>query len=208
MGVWGLALSVGGDGGPSYRAQWEEELTSRGIFIEHGGIQHPQSQGIAEKKVGLFKECLEKNPARPSREVQALVNALNMREGYPAGVGTPAQRMFNRDLSNFLPTLPHAAPVVAVQLRDKLAASRDRAMGRQKNNRPLELQIGDHCWMWDQRAKRYSLPVTVQAPNQGMDGASCSYWVMDDRNRGRLVHVSWLVKAPNPEDLPVEQIDV
>ena len=56
MGVWGRALSVGGDGGPSYRAQWEDELTGRGIFVEHGGIQHPQIQGIAEKKVGTFKE--------------------------------------------------------------------------------------------------------------------------------------------------------
>ena len=47
MGVWGRALSVGGDGGPSYRAQWEEEHGERGIFVEHGGIHHPESQGLA-----------------------------------------------------------------------------------------------------------------------------------------------------------------
>ena len=196
---------MGGDSGPSYRAQWEEALTSRGIFISHGGIHHPQSQGIAEKKVGLFKECLEKNHARPGREVQGLVNALNMREGFPAGVGSPATRMFNRDLRNFLPTLPNADPVVAEELRSKLAASRDKAHGRRKNVRPIELAEGDKCQMWDQRDKRYSHPVTVQAPNTGLDGAARSYWVLDEQLRGRLVHVSWLVKDPNPEGVPVDQ---
>ena len=60
MGVFGRALSVGGDGGPSYRSQWEEELGARGIFVEHGGIHHPESQGLSERKVGIFKETLAK----------------------------------------------------------------------------------------------------------------------------------------------------
>ena len=64
MGVWGRALSVGGDGGPSYRGLLEDELGAEGIFVEHGGIHHPESQGLAEKKVGLFKECLARNPHR------------------------------------------------------------------------------------------------------------------------------------------------
>ena len=53
--------------------------------------------------------------------------------------------------------------------------------------------------MWDQREKRYKTPVTVQAPNHGLDGASRSYWIQDDRNKSRLVHVCWLVRAPEPE---------
>ena len=52
--------------------------------------------------------------------------------------------------------------------------------------------------MWDQRDKRYKTPVTVQAPNQGLDGASRSNWVKDDRDKSCLVHVSWLVRAPEP----------
>ena len=39
MGVFGRALSVGCNGGPSYRAQWEEELGALGLFIEHGGAR-------------------------------------------------------------------------------------------------------------------------------------------------------------------------
>ena len=113
--------------------------------------------------------------------------------------------MFNRDLRSYLPTLPQADPVVAEDLRAKLAASRDKARGRRKNNRPLELAAGDKCFMWDQREKRYSHPVTVQAPNTGLDGAARSYWVLDEQLRGRLVHVSWLVKDPNPEGAPADQ---
>ena len=108
--------------------------------------------------------------------------------------------MFNRDIRSFLPTLPHADPVVAAQLCNKLAASRDKALGRRKSNRPLELTVGDPCLMWDQRDKRYKIHVTVQASNQGMDEASRSYWVTDDRNKSRLVHVSWLVRAPEPKE--------
>ena len=53
--------------------------------------------------------------------------------------------------------------------------------------------------MWDQRDKGYKTPVTVQAPNQGLDGPSRSYWLRDDRDKSRLVHVSWLIRAPEPE---------
>ena len=139
--------------------------------MEHGGIHHPESQGLAERKVGLFKECLTRNPSRPGKEVLELVNALNMREGFPPGVGSPAQRMFSRDLWDFLPTLPTADPVIASQLCEKLAASQDKALGRQKNARALELDIGEPCLMWDQIDKRYKTPVTLQAPNQSLDGA-------------------------------------
>ena len=38
MRVYGRALSVGGDSGPSYRATWEEELGALGIFVEHGAV--------------------------------------------------------------------------------------------------------------------------------------------------------------------------
>ena len=102
-----------------------------GIFVEHGGIHHPESQGIAERKVGIFKETLARNPSRPGKQVQELVNALNMREGFPPGVGSLSQRMFDRDLRATLPSLT-SAPVQAQHLPDKLAASRDRAQGRRK----------------------------------------------------------------------------
>ena len=136
MGVFGRALSVGGDSGPSYRGQWEDELGALGIFVEHGGIMHPESQGLAEKKVGLFKEVLARNPARPGREIQELVNAMNRRQGFPAGVGSAASRMFDREIHATLPSLP-SAQVPAQQLREKLAASRDRAQGRRKNARAI-----------------------------------------------------------------------
>ena len=133
MGVFGRALSIGGDSGPSYRAAYERELGELGIFVEHGAIHHPASQGLAERKVGMFKQALERNPSRPRAEIQELVNALNSREGFPPGVGSPAQRMFGRDLRLELPTLPAQEPLLAAQLYEKLAESRDRAQGKRKN---------------------------------------------------------------------------
>ena len=169
-----------------------------GVFTEHGGIHHPASQGLAERKVGLFKQALERNPSRPGAQIQELVNALNAREGFPPGVGSPAQRMFGRDLRLELPTLPAQEPVRAAQLREKLAASRDKAQGRRQNCRAINFDVGEKALLWDQGAKRYKEPVTVQAPNPGLDGGSRSFWVMCDSGRQKLVHSSWLIKAPPP----------
>ena len=198
MGGFGRALSVGGDSGPSYRAAYEEELGAMGVFTEHGGIHHPASQGLAERKVGLFKQALERNPSRPGAQIQELVNALNSREGFPPGVGSPAQRMFGRDLRLELPTLPAQEPVLAAQICEKLAASRDKAQGRKQNCRAIHFEVGESALLWDQGMKCYVEPVTVQAPNPGLDGGSRSFWVMGENGRQKLVHSSWLIKAPPP----------
>ena len=196
MGVFGRALSVGGDSGPSYRAAYEEGLSELGVFVEHGGIHHPASQGLAERKVGMFKQALARNPSRPGVQIQELVNALNAREGFPAGVGSPAQRMFGRDLRLELPTLPIQEPVQADRLREKLAASRDRAQGRRQNCRAIDFNVGEKALLWDQGTKRYRDQVTVQAPNRGLDGGSRSFWVLMENGKQKLVHSSWLIKPP------------
>ena len=178
MGIFGRALSIVGDSGPSYRAAYEEELGVIGVFIEHGAIHHLQSQGLAKLKVGLFKQAFERNPSHPGPQIQELVNALNSREGFPPGVGSPARRMFGRDLRQELPTLPAQEPVLAAQLCEKLAASRDKAQGRKKNCRPISFNVGDSALLWNQETHHYVEPVVVQAPNPGLDGASRSYWVL------------------------------
>ena len=167
-----------------------------GVFTEHGGIHHPASQGLAEHKVGLFKQALERNPSRPGAQIQESVNALNATEGFPPGVGSPAQRMLGSDLRLELPTLPAQEPVHAAQLREKLPASRDKAQGRKQNCRAIHFDVGEKALLWDQGAKRYREPVTVQAPNPGLDGGSQSFWVLCDSGRQKLVYSSWLIKSP------------
>ena len=159
---------------------------------------NPQSQGLAERKVGMFKEAMERNPSHPGPQVQEIVDALNSREGFPPGVGSPAARMFGRDLRQKLPTLPAQEPVLAAQLCEKLAESRDKAQGRKKNCRPIHFNVGDAALLWDQRSHRYEEEVVVQAPNPGLDGASRSYWVMGTNGRQKLVHCSWLIRVPPP----------
>ena len=204
MGMFGRALSIGGESGPSYRATYERELGDMGTFVEHGGIHHPASQGLAAKKVHLFKLALERNPCCPSQEIQELVNALNLREGFPPGVGSPAKRMFGRDLRGVLPTLPAPGPVLAAELRDKLAASRDKAQGRKSNCRPISFNVGEPALLWNQGLKRYEENVTVVAPNPGLDGASRSYWVQGTNEKQKLVQASWLIKVP-PEEPEMDQ---
>ena len=155
MGVLRHALSIGGDSGPSYRAAYEQELGGIGVFTEHVAKHHPASQGLAERKVGLFKQALERNPSRPGAQIQELVNALNSREGFPPGVGSPASHMFGRDLRHELHTLPAQEPVLAAQLCEKLAASRDKAQGRKKNCRPISFNVGDSALLWNQETHRY-----------------------------------------------------
>ena len=127
----------------------------------------------------MFKQALARNPSRPGVQIQELVNALNAREGFPAGVGSPAQRMFGQDLRLELPTLPIQEPVQAARLREKLAASRDKAQGRKQNCRAIDFDVG----LWDQGTKRYKDPVTVQAPNRGLDGQwetkTCAFLMVD-----------------------------
>ena len=175
-----------------------------GTFVEHVGIHHPASQGLAEKKVHLFKLALERNPCRPGQEIRELVNTLNLREGFPPGVGSPAQRMFGRDMHGVLPTLPAQGPVLAAELRNKLAASRDKAQGRRSNCRAISFDVGEPALLWNQGLKRYEENVTVVAPNPGMDGASRSYWVQGANERQKLVHASWLIKMP-PEEQEQDQ---
>ena len=88
--------------------------------------------------------------------------------------------MFGRDLRLELPTLPAQEPVQAAQLPEKLAASRDKAQGRRQNCRAIHFDVGEKALLWDQGVKRYVEPVTVQAPNPGLDGGSRSFWVMCD----------------------------
>ena len=97
-----------------------------------------------------------------------------------------------------MPTLPAQGPVLAAELCEKLAASRDKAQGRKKNCRAIHFEVGEHALLWDQSQKRYVEPVTVQAPNPGLDGASRSFWVMGENGRQKLVHSSWLIKVPPP----------
>ena len=161
----------------------------------------PSSQGLAEKKVHPFKEALARNPCRPGPEVQQLVNKINQRAGFPPGVGSPAQRMFRRDIRGVLPSLPSQGPVLAAELRSKLAASRDKAQGR-STARPICFSVGEPALLWNQGTKRYQEEVTITAPNAGIDGASRSYWVEGSTGRPKLVHVSWLIKLP---PAPVEE---
>ena len=155
-------------------------------------------KALQREKLGMFKQALERNPSRPGAEIQELVNALNSREGFPPGVGSPAMRMFGRDLRLELPTLPNQEPVLAAQLCEKLAESRDKAQGRRKNCRPIHFEVGDNALLWDQGQRRYVEHMTIQAPNPGMDGGSRSYWVLGENGRSKLVHSSWLIHVPPP----------
>ena len=132
------------------------------------------------------------------------MNKLNQREGFPPGVGTPAQRMFGRDLRSVLPTLPAQGPLLAAELRDKLAASRDDAQGRRSNCRAVSFTVGEPALLWDQGVKRYNEPVTIVAANPGLDGASRSFWVKGANKRQKIVHSSWLIRLPPEEPEQVE----
>ena len=112
--------------------------------------------------------------------------------------------MFGRDLRTELPTLPAQGPVLAAELCNKLAASRDRAQGRRTNCRAISFDVGEPALLWNQGTKRYEEQVTVVAPNPGLDGASRSYWIQGDNERKKLVHTSWLIKVP-PQDPEPDQ---
>ena len=103
--------------------------------------------------------------------------------------------MFWRDLRGGLPSLPTQGPILAAELRSKLAASRDKALGR-SNARPICFSMGEPALLWNQGTKRYQEEVTITDPNPGLDGASMSYWVEGATGRPKLVHVSWLIKLP------------
>ena len=94
--------------------------------------------------------------------------------------------MFGRDLRQELPTLPAQEPVLAAQLPEKLAASRDTAQGRRKNCHPISFNVGDSALLWDQETHRYVEPVVVQAPNPGLDGQ-----VIYIGSWGKMVARSW-----------------
>ena len=89
--------------------------------------------------------------------------------------------------------------MLAAELCDKLAASRDKAQGRRSNCRAISFEVGEPALLWNQGQKRYEEQVTVQAPNPGLDGASRSYWVIGDNGKQKLVHSSWLIKVPAQE---------
>ena len=93
------------------------------------------------------------------------------------------------------PSLP-GGPLLAAELRDKLAESRDKAQGRRKNARPITFAVGEPALLWDQSLKRYNEEVSIVAPNTGLNGAARSFWVQGATGRQTLVHASWLIKLP------------
>ena len=45
LSMFGCALKVSSDHGPSYREAWSEALAQLGVDVIHGAAYHPQSQG-------------------------------------------------------------------------------------------------------------------------------------------------------------------
>ena len=88
----------------------------------------------------------------------------------------------------------------ADRLREKLAASRDRAQGKRQNCRAINFNVGEEALLWDQGTKRYRDQVTIQAPNRGLDGESRSFWVLMGNGKQKLVHASWLIKPPPEQE--------
>ena len=58
--TFGLPYRAKTDNGPSYRDEFRAECKALGIEVIHSSCYNAPSQGLIERKVGLFKELLKK----------------------------------------------------------------------------------------------------------------------------------------------------
>ena len=79
--TFGLPYQAKTDNGPGYRDEFQAECKSLGIEVIHSSCYNAPSQGLIERKVGLFKELLKKSISSLNQlQIDELIFEVNARE--------------------------------------------------------------------------------------------------------------------------------
>ena len=160
------------DSGPQFLGPFIEFCTESSITIERASAYNPQSNGAAERNLGILKKLLKKSARGGEDFLQQFYIMQNMprtAEGL-----SPARLFFQREVRS---TMIYSPPDIKDELAAGLQRHHDRERQREVRNlrrgrgleSPLELYVGQKVFLQNEtkRGKPFSIPGTVVSIREG-----------------------------------------
>ena len=160
------------DSGPQFLGPFIEFCTESSIIIERASAYNPQSNGTAERNLGILKKLLKKSARGGEDFLQQFYIMQNMprtAEGL-----SPARLFFQREVR--CPMI-YSLPCIKDELAAGLQRHHDRERQREVRNlrrgrgleSPLELYVGQKVFLQNEtrRGKPFSVPGTVVSIREG-----------------------------------------
>ena len=187
---WPTAIST--DGGPQFRADFQQFCREHSITHEQSSPYYPQSNGLAEAAVKNAKNLMEKCDDEKSDFSIALAEWRRMPK---SNKPSPAELFFNRHCKGRLPSII-----------DKSAPKSILTNGHTQNS-----LIGKQVIMQDQHTKRWNTPATVIAISP--TGRSYTLRLQNGKQTRRNIRFLKPIKmdddsiSSNDEHSPVDSAD-
>ena len=160
------------DSGPQFLGPFVEFCEESSIIIERASAYNPQSNGTAERNLGILKKLLKKSARGGDDFLQQFYTMQNMprtAEGL-----SPARLFFQREVRS---TMIYSPPDVKDELAAGLQRHHDRERQRDVRNQrrgrglesPLELYVGQRVFLQNEtkRGKPYSIPGKIVSIREG-----------------------------------------
>ena len=160
------------DSGPQFLGPFIEFCTESSIIIERASAYNPQSNGTAERNLGILKKLLKKSARGGEDFLQQFYIMQNMprtAEGL-----SPARLFFQREVRcPMIYSPPDAKDELAAGLQRHHDRERQREVRNLRRGRglesPLELYVGQKVFLQDEirRGHPFSVPGTVVSIREG-----------------------------------------
>ena len=201
------------DSGPQFLGPFVEFCTESSITIERASAYNPQSNGTAERNLGILKKLLKKSARGGDDFLQQFYIMQNMprtAEGL-----SPARLFFQREVRS---TMIYSPPDVKDELAAGLQRHHDRERQREVRNlrrgrgleSPLELYVGQRVFLQNEtkRGKPYSIPGKIVSIREG--GRSGWVWCPGKarrllRNRRKMRTLGEEEEEEENDDVPIDE---
>lgn len=144
----GLPEKIQSDNGPQFASkEFSQYCKSMGIILIHSPPYFPRVNGEVERQMRSLKKIIVIALNTNTDWVRAIQEFLfaYRTTPHPATGQTPASLLYNRELRDRFPTLPHMAlKDFEIRDRDRLVKERGRVTADAKRRaRPSEIEVGD-----------------------------------------------------------------
>ena len=204
------------DSGPQFLGPFVEFCEESSITIERASAFNPQSNGTAERNLGILKKLLKKSCRGGDdflEQFYAMQNMPRTVEGL-----SPARLFYQREVRS---TMVYSPPDVRDELAAGLQRHHDRERQREVRNKrrgrglesPLDLYVGMRVFLQDEqkRGKPFSIPGKVVSIREG--GRSAWIWCPGRsrrflRNRRKMRTLGEEEEEEDNDDVLIDEDDM
>ena len=196
---FGFPTEVRSDGGPCFKARFSEYCQSMGIKHIQSSPYFSQSNGSAERSVGLLKHLmLKSHQGIQSRllkqeELDAMTFRLNSHRDPKEG--SPLEKFFGRGVRTYLPALnyrkvDHQALIAERKRKQERIAAK---LGRRSAE---HFQEGDQVRIQCPQSGRWTIKATVKTPRISEDGSINSWNLVKEDGKETIRNSRYMRFAP------------